>query len=202
MNDATQLLRAIEDGDPQAAKDLLPLVYDQLRELAAAKMAREQPGHTLQPTALVHEAYIRLVGKTDPQWNSRGHFFGAAAEAMRRILVENARRKNRRRERDQELALNLQTLRVASIANDDQILALNEALETLEARDPVKAQLVKLRFFTGLKNEEAAEIMGLSVTTIKRHWTYLKSWLYTQLRPASDSATHQLDTEKSVLRKN
>jgi RNA polymerase sigma factor (TIGR02999 family) len=179
MADVTQILNAIEHGDPHAAAQLLPLVYDELRKLAAEKMVQEKPGQILQATALVHEAYIRLVDTARAQrWNSRGHFFAAAAEAMRRIMVENARRKRStkhggaRQRLDLDLALSL----VQEPA--DEFLALHEALDQLAAEDAQKAELVKLRYFTGLSVEEAAGVLGISRATADRWWAYAKVWLY------------------------
>ena len=178
MSDVTHLLSAIEQGDPRAAEQLLPLVYDELRKLAAQKMAREKPGQTLQPTALVHEAYIRLVDVEKPQhWDSRGHFFAAAAEAMRRILVENARRKGSLRSGGK---LRRQDLLDADLAVDphaDQLLVLDEALSKLAASRPQAAQLVKLRLFAGLSAEEAGQALGISGRTARRTWVYARAWL-------------------------
>jgi RNA polymerase sigma factor (TIGR02999 family) len=180
MTDITRVLSAIEQGDPQAAEQLLPLVYDELRRLAAAKLAQERPGQTLQATALVHEAYLRLVGN-DPErpWDNRRHFFAAAAEAMRRILVEKARRRKRRRHggelRRQPLEGNEPA--IASPVDALDLLALNEALERLEATSARKAQLVKLRYFAGLTLPEAAEVLGVSQSTAEADWTYAKAWL-------------------------
>ena len=182
MNEATRLLNAIQQGDPKAADELLPLVYEELRKLAAHKMASEAPGQTLQPTALVHEAWLRLVGSPDQQWNSRGHFFSAAAEAMRRILVENARRKQRLKHGGDLQRLHQTTLDVAITTDDDQLLAVNEALDKLAARDPVGAELIKLRFFAGLPNVQAAEMLGIPERTAKRTWAYARAWLYEELK--------------------
>jgi RNA polymerase sigma factor (TIGR02999 family) len=188
--DVTLILSRIEQGEPQAAEQLLPLVYDELRKLAAAKMAQEKPEQTLQATALVHEAYIRLVDTEKVQhWNSRGHFFGAAAEAMRRILVENARRKN-----GPEAGGSLQRVEMSHVDPEIQtpgvdLIALHEALTRLEARDHRAAELVKLRFFAGLTREQAANVLGISVPTADTDWAYAKSWLLLELSDSGgDSA--------------
>src|SRR2546427_11429830 len=170
MSDVTRILNAIGGGDSKAAAQLLPLVYEELRELAAHKMANEAPGQTLQPTALVHEAYLRLVGSGDGNWSSRGHFFGAAAEAMRRILVENARRKQRLKHGGSLKRIDLSNLDVALTTDGDHVLAVNEALDKLAAQDPTSAQLIKLRFFAGLPNVEAARLLGIPERTAKRTW--------------------------------
>lgn len=178
MNDVTQILSALERGDPKAAECLLPLVYDELRKLAAQKLTDESPGQTLQATALVHEAYLRLVGDGDPGWDGRGHFFAAAAEAMRRILVENARRK-RSLKRGGGLARHeLDEAEIAAPGLGDDLLSLDEALAGLAAKDPLKARLVELRHFAGLTLEEAARALGLSTTTAHRHWNYARAWLH------------------------
>src|SRR5436189_3363643 len=182
MSEVTRILNAIEQGDAKAADELLPLVYGELRKLAAHKMANEVPGQTLQPTALVHEAYLRLVGSGDGQWNSRGHFFAAAAEAMRRILVENARRKQRLKHGGAMQRIDLTTLDVAIITQDEPLLAVDEALDKLAARDPLGAQLIKLRFFAGLSNVEAARLLGIPERTAKRTWSYARAWLYEELK--------------------
>src|SRR5215471_7545188 len=180
MSDATRILSAIEQGDPSAADQLLPLVYDELRRLAAERLAHEKPGQTLQPTALVHEAYLRLVDVDQAQhWNSRGHFFAAAAEAMRRILVEKARRKQRQRHGGR---LHLQPLEpnepaLASPVDALDLLALNEALDHLEAASPRRAQLVKLRYFAGFTLPEVAQLLGIAQSTAEADWTYAKAWL-------------------------
>jgi RNA polymerase sigma factor (TIGR02999 family) len=183
MSDVTRILSAIEQGDPHAAEQLLPLVYDELRKLAAERMAQEKPGQTLQATALVHEAYLRLVDVERAQhWNSRGHFFAAAAEAMRRILVENARRKGRQKRggaRRQRVDLDSQEL--VSQATPDELLLLDDALATLTAEEPEAGQLVKLRYFAGLSVEQAAELLGLSRTTAYEHWAYARVWLHAEL---------------------
>jgi RNA polymerase sigma factor (TIGR02999 family) len=182
MNDVTRTLSAIEQGDSRAADQLLPLVYDELRRLAARRLAQERPGQTLQPTALVNEAYLRLVGPAeDRRWDSRGHFFAAAAEAMRRILVENARRKRRLKRGGDRRRIDLDQLRPVADSAPDDLLALDEALTRLAARDPRRAELVKLRFFAGLSMPEAARALGLSLATAERHWTFARTWLYAEL---------------------
>jgi RNA polymerase sigma factor (TIGR02999 family) len=185
VSDLTHLLNAAERGDPQAAEQLLPLVYDELRQLAAAKLAQETPGQTLQATALVHEAYLRLVDAKDPQrWDGRGHFFAAAAEAMRRILIDQARRKHSQKRggalRRVELDAGALLAEPEGEAAED-LLALDEALQQLEAEDPLKARLVKLRYFAGLPLPEAAAALGVSLATAKRHWVYARSWIYGKL---------------------
>jgi RNA polymerase sigma factor (TIGR02999 family) len=182
MSEVTQILEALARGDPTAADELLPLLYDQLRTLAAQKMAQEPPGQTLQPTALVHEAWLRLVGSGQEHWNSRGHFFGAAAEAMRRILVERARKKARVRHGGQLERVDLDHVTVAARDNDDTILAVHEALEKLAGQSPQKAEVVKLRYFAGLEHAEIAEALGVSEPTARRHWAYARSWLYAELK--------------------
>ena len=178
MDDVTHILSAIEQGDPQAADQLLPLVYDELRRLAAAKLAQEKPGQTLQATALVHEAYLRLVDSAKVQsWNSRGHFFAAAAEAMRRILVENARRKTSRKAGGEHRRVELAEIEPAVEGPRLDLLALDEALAQLEAKDKRKADLVKLRYFAGLTNEQAAQALGISPSTADNDWAYARSWL-------------------------
>jgi RNA polymerase sigma factor (TIGR02999 family) len=178
----TQILDAVGAGVPQAAEKLLPLVYEELRRLAAAKMANEAPGQTLQPTALVHEAWLRLVGSGQEHWNSRGHFFGAAAEAMRRILVERARKKARVRHGGQLERVDLDHVTVAAQDNDDTVLAIHEALEKLAAQSLQKAEVVKLRYFAGMEHGQIAEALGVSEPTVRRHWAYARSWLYAELK--------------------
>ena len=175
------MLNALEQGDPHAADQLLPLVYGELRKLAACKMANELPGQTLQPTALVHEAWLRLTDKEDRAWDSRAHFFGAAAEAMRRILIENARRKKALRHGAGQPRLDLQQLEIAAPAPDDEMLAIDEALNKFAALDQDKAELVKLRFFGGLTIEEAAAVLRISEATAKRWWAYARAWLYNEI---------------------
>ncbi|MCH8048372.1 MAG: sigma-70 family RNA polymerase sigma factor [Planctomycetes bacterium] len=182
MSEVTRILKSLEEGDPQAADDLLPLVYDELRRLAAAKMAREKPGQTLQATALVHEAYVRLV---DPQgqrcWNDRRHFFLVAAEAMRRILISNARRKNATKRGGDHKQADIDPDDLAASIPSEQLLALSDSLDELTRRHPDKAQLVKLRYFGGLTVAEAAEALGISSTTAERHWAYARAWLQCQI---------------------
>ena len=182
MSDVTQVLNAIEQGDPKAADQLLPLVYEELRKLAASKMAREAPGQTLQPTALVHEAWLRLAGNGPSSWDSRAHFFGAAAEAMRRILIDKARRKQALRHGAGQPHLDVQGVEVAAPAEDEQLLAINEALDKLAAVDKTKAELVKLRYFAGLSIEEATGVLGISAATAKRWWAYARAWLYSEIQ--------------------
>ncbi len=178
MNDVTRILSAIEQGDPSAAGQLLPLIYDELRKLAAQKLARERPGQTIQATALVHDAYLRLVGSGAAQgWSGRGHFFAAAATAMRRILIERARQKRRRIHGGGRQRRELHPDLVASPEPDDDLLALDTALARLAERDPVKARLVELRYFAGLTGEVAAEILGISARTADRYWAYARAWL-------------------------
>jgi RNA polymerase sigma factor (TIGR02999 family) len=182
MSEVTRILFAIDQGDPHAAAQLLPLVYDELRTLAAQKLAQEKPGQTLQATALVHEAYLRLVGVEQAQhWNSRGHFFAAAAEAMRRILVENARRKRTEKHGGARSRVNLDHADAVAVAPPDELLALDEALERLTRHDPRAGQLVQLHCFAGLTIEQAAEALSLSRTNAYRLWTFARAWLHSQL---------------------
>jgi RNA polymerase sigma factor (TIGR02999 family) len=186
MSDITRILSQIERGDPQAAEKLLPLVYDELRKLAAVKMAQENPGQTLQATALVHEAYLRLVnGKQDQHWDSSGHFFAAAAEAMRRILVEQARRKGGPKAGGRHGRVELTHLQPELRSTDLDILALHEALGQLEILDPRAAELIKLRFFVGMTIEQAAAMLRISISTAKSDWTYAKNWLRAEMLKAS-----------------
>lgn len=188
MSDVTQILSQIEQGHPQAADKLLPLVYDELRKLAAVKLAQEQPGQTLQATALVHEAYVRLVDSEKAEnWNSRGHFFGAAAEAMRRILVERARRKNGPVAGGGHSRIALSDVQAESIGTDLDLIALSESLDRLQTKDPRAAELVKLRFFAGLTRRQAAEALGVSVATADNDWAYAKGWLKADLARTSGS---------------
>ena len=182
MSEVTSILEAIQQGDSNAAAQLLPLVYDELRKLAAQKLANELPGQTLQPTALVHEAWLRLGGKPDAKFANQAHFFAAAAEAMRRILVENARRKQRVKHGGGQQRVELDTLDVAITSDADHLLAVDEALDKLAAQDAPAADLIKLRFFAGLPNSEAAQLLGLPERTAKRTWAYARAWLYEELK--------------------
>ena len=181
MNDVTRILNAIERGEVQATDELLPILYEELRLLAAQKLAKESPGQTLQPTALVHEAYLRLLGDEGQTWQNRGHFFAAAAEAMRRILIENARRKHRLKRGGNQERVDLQDAEPAVNSPCDDLLALDEAIEKLARVDKVKADLVKLRFFAGLTGEQAAEALGISHNTADRYWAYARSWLHLEI---------------------
>jgi RNA polymerase sigma factor (TIGR02999 family) len=188
MNEVTTILSAIDKGDPRAAEQLLPLVYDELRKLAAQELAEEKPGQTLQATALVHEAYLRLVGNepsgSSPSWDNRSHFFAAAAEAMRRILIEQARRKSSKKGGGAAQRLTLDAaaaLAAPDAAAADELLALDECLKQLEAEEPIKARLVKLRYFAGLSLADAARVLRISPATAKRYWVYARSWLYGKL---------------------
>jgi RNA polymerase sigma factor (TIGR02999 family) len=189
MSEVTRILSAIEQGDPQAAEQFLPLVYDELRKLAAAKLAQEKPGQTLQATALVHEAYLRLVDVEQAQhWNSRGHFFAAAAEAMRRILVDLARQRRSQRRGGAARRHSLASLDPAMPAPDEELLAVDEALERLQELDPPKAELVKLRYFAGMTIPEAAQALGVSIPTANRYWAYARAWLHEELAGGDDAA--------------
>jgi RNA polymerase sigma factor (TIGR02999 family) len=182
MSEVTRILCAIDKGDPHAAEQLLPLVYDELRKLAAHKLAQEKPGQTLQATALVHEAYLRLVDiETIQHWDSRGHFFAAAAEAMRRILVETARRRQSEKHGGRLKRIDFDAADSLTEPPPDDLLALDEALDQLAAEDPTKAELVKLRCFAGLSHQDAAQALGISRATADRYWAYAKSWLYCKL---------------------
>lgn len=182
MSEVTRILSAIEQGDPIAAEKLLPLVYDELRKLAAERMAHEKPGQTLQATALVHDAYLRLVDVEQPQhWNSRGHFFSAAAESMRRILVEEARKRARLKRGGDRQRLDLDALQLSVPEVADELLALDEALSEFAQKHPEKAALVKLRYFAGLTVDEAAHSLGISPSSADRHWTFARAWLYRRI---------------------
>jgi RNA polymerase sigma factor (TIGR02999 family) len=181
MSDVTRVLAAIDRGDPHAAAELLPLVYDELRKLAAARLAAEPAGQTLQPTALVHEAYLRLVGGGDRAWDGCGHFFAAAAIAMRRIVVETARRKNRLKHGGGRDRLDVELADLPTRLPPDDLIALDDALARLEQLDPAKAKLVTLRYFAGLTLEQAAEVLGISRGTAHRHWTFARAWLHRQM---------------------
>jgi len=178
----TRILAAIEQGDVKAADKLLPLVYDELRKLAAHKMANEAAGQTLQATALVHEAWMRLVGKENPKFENRAHFFAAAAEAMRRILIENARRKRALRHGGGQQRVEFEQAELASASDDEQLLAVNEALDKLAAKSKVEAELVKLRYFIGMTLEEAAEVLGISERTADNYWAHARAWLFRELK--------------------
>ncbi len=182
MSEVTRVLEAIQQGDRKAADELLPLVYEELRKLAAYKMSHETPGQTLQPTALVHEAWLRLSGNPAPQWAGRAHFFAAAAEAMRRILIDQARRKRAMRHGGGHERVALEdALELVSPDEDDQLLAVHEALDKLAARHKVHAEVVKLRYFVGMSIQEAAEILGISEATVKKYWAFARVWLYEEI---------------------
>jgi RNA polymerase sigma factor (TIGR02999 family) len=188
MSEVTRILSAIEQGDPHAGEQLLPLVYDELRKLAAKKMANERPGQTLEATALVHEAYLRIVDvERVAQWASRGHFFAAAAEAMRRILVDRAREKGRKKRGGKIRKLDIDAIDLATTAAPDQLLAIDEALEKLAVDDPLAARLVGLRYFAGLTIAEAGKAIGISAATAYRHWNYARAWLHRELWGAAES---------------
>jgi RNA polymerase sigma factor (TIGR02999 family) len=188
-SDVTSILSAIEQGEPRAAEQLLPLVYDELRKLAAQKLAQEKPGQTLQATALVHEAYVRLVGAADPGWDSRGHFFAAAAEAMRRILVENARRKASRKSGEGLDRVDIEEIEIAAEGRSDDLIALDEALSLLEKEDPQTAELVKLRYFAGLSNKRAAEVLGIAPRTADFRWAFARTWLFAKIKGESQDCS-------------
>jgi RNA polymerase sigma factor (TIGR02999 family) len=185
MSEFTQILENARPGDEKTAEELLPLVYEELRKLAAQKMVREAPGQTLQPTALVHEAWLRLNGSENKNWDSRGHFFAAAAEAMRRILIERARAKSRLRRGNRAEHVSFEQVTIASDDPPDTVLAINEALDRLIARDPFKAEVVKMRYFVGLSQDEIAHALGVSVPTIRRHWALARAWLYAEMKSRS-----------------
>jgi RNA polymerase sigma factor (TIGR02999 family) len=194
MNEVTHIFRAVQEGDPHAASRLLPLVYDELRRLAAAQLAREPGGQTLQPTALVHEAYVRLVaspgreaGQKEAHWDNRGHFFAAAAEAMRRILIDNARRKQRPKHGGDRRRVAEDVTAPPPEMPPEDLLALDEALDKLAREEPAKAELVKLRFFAGLTMPEVADVLGISLATAERHWTYARTWLFAELQDAPEA---------------
>ena len=188
VSDVTRILEAAQQGDPTAAEQLLPLVYDELRRLATHKMQHESPGHTLQPTALVHEAWLRLVGDGNKKWDGRAHFFGAAAEAMRRILIDRARRKRALRHGGNQQRVELSEAEFASVENEDQLLAISEALDKLAARDKVEAELVKLRYFVGMTHEEAAEVLGIAPRTAKLYWTHARAWLFYEIKNSNGNS--------------
>jgi RNA polymerase sigma factor (TIGR02999 family) len=182
MTEVTQMLLAVGRGEAQASEDLLPLVYDELRKHAAVRMAHESPGQTLQPTALVHEAWLRMAGNGDRLWQNRAHFFGAAAEAMRRILIENARRKARLKRGGNLVHLDIDQIELAESTPDEKVLLINDALERLRDQDPEKALVVVLKFFVGMTNQEVAASMGVTERTVERHWAYAKVWLFQSIR--------------------
>ena len=182
MSDVTRILTAIEQGDAKASEELLPLVYHELRRMAAYKMSNEPAGHTLQATALVHEAWLKLVDSPSQSWQNRAHFFGAAAEAMRRLLIARARRKHTQRRGAGAAHLDVDEVEIATPAPADELLALNEALDRFAAQEPRQAELVKLRYFVGLKIEEAAEVLGISEATAKRWWAYARAWLFNEIQ--------------------
>jgi len=182
MAELTQILQAVGRGDTQASEELLPLVYDDLRRHAMVQMAREAAGQTLQPTALLHEAWLRLTGKGERHWENRAHFFGAAAEAMRRILIENARRKARLKRGGGRLRVDIDQIELAETSPDEKILLIDDALEKLQAQDPEKAQVVLLKFFGGRTNQEVAASLDVTERTVERHWAYAKAWLFHCIR--------------------
>jgi RNA polymerase sigma factor (TIGR02999 family) len=182
VSDVTRILEAAQQGDPKAADQLLPLVYDELRRLAAHRMANEAAGQTLQPTALVHEAWLRLVGDENKRWDGRAHFFGAAAEAMRRILIDRARRKQALRHGGDQQRVDLQEVDLAAPGGDDQLLAVSEAVDKLAVAHKAEAELVKLRYFVGMTNDEAAEVLGISPRTAKYYWTHARAWLFHEIK--------------------
>ena len=184
MSDVTRILDRVQQGDPKAADELLPLVYEELRHLAAHKMANEVPGQTLQPTALVHEVWLRLGGDQQPHWQNRAHFFAAAGEAMRRILIEKARRRQRARHGGGQERVDLDAIEIAAPEDDERLLAVHDALDRLAQEDPMKAQVVKLRFFVGLSDREVAEALGVTERTVERHWSFAKVWLLRAIRAA------------------
>jgi RNA polymerase sigma factor (TIGR02999 family) len=182
MSDITRILTAIEQGDPAAADQLLPLVYEELRKLAAHRMANEAAGQTLQPTALVHEAWLRLVGEQNPKFANRAHFFAAAAEAMRRILIDNARRKRAVRHGGGQQRVDVYQVQLVSPTDEDQLLAVNEALDKLAAQSKPEAELVKLRYFVGMTLEEAAQVLGISARTADNYWAHARAWLFREIK--------------------
>ena len=182
MSEVTLILKAIDRGEGETLEKLLPLVYEELRQLAAARMAQESAGHTLQPTALVHEAWVRLVSNEDRTWKNRAYFFGAAAEAMRRILIESARRKARLKHGGGQERLNVEDVELAGTTPDEKVLLINDALEQLEAEHPERGRVVVLKYFAGLTNKEVAQMLGIGERTVDRHWVCAKSWLFRKVR--------------------
>jgi RNA polymerase sigma factor (TIGR02999 family) len=188
LSDVTRILESIEHGDPKAADELLPLVYGELRKLAAARMANEAPNQTLQPTALVHEAWMRLVGDENRQFANRAHFFAAAAEAMRRILIDKARRRRALRHGGDQQRVDLEDFELTAPAEEDELLAVNQALDKLAITHAVQAEVVKLRYFVGMTNIEAAQALGLSERTVKNYWTHARAWLFREINATRNSA--------------
>ena len=182
MSEITQLLQAVGRGEAHASEELLPLVYNDLRRHAAVQMSREAAGQTLQPTALLHEAWLRVVGHGQPQWQNRAHFFGAAAEAMRRILIESARRKSRLKRGGDQVRVDIDQVELAATSPDEKILLIDDALERLKAQDPEKARVVVMKFFGGRTNQEVAESLAVTERTVERHWAYAKAWLFQSIR--------------------
>ncbi|MGA2246256.1 MAG: ECF-type sigma factor [Verrucomicrobiota bacterium] len=182
MSDVTRILESIEHGDPKGADELLPLVYGELRKLAGSKMAGEAANQTLQPTALVHEVWLRLVGNAEPKFENRAHFFAAAAEAMRRILIDKARHKRALRHGGDQQRVDLEDVALAAPGDDDELLAVNEALDKLAAKDKVEAELVKLRYFVGMTLEESAQVLGISARTADNYWAHARAWLYREIK--------------------
>jgi RNA polymerase sigma factor (TIGR02999 family) len=189
INDVTQILEAVQKGDPKAADELLPLVYEELRKLAAAKMSHEAAGHTLQPTALVHEAWLRLVGNQNQEWAGRAHFFAAAAEAMRRILIDKARRRRAVRHGGEQQRVDIEDLDVACPIPDDQLLAVDEALDKLASAHPRQAELVKLRYFVGMTVQEAAQVLGISPDTAKDDSAHARAWLFREITKSNQKVS-------------
>jgi RNA polymerase sigma factor (TIGR02999 family) len=181
LSDVTRILESIEHGDPKAADELLPLVYGELRKLAASRMANEAPNQTLQATALVHEAWLRLVGNSEPKFENRAHFFAAAAEAMRRILIDKARRKKAIRHGGDQQRVDMEEVDVAAPGNEDELLAVNEAIDKLAAQNSVEAELVKLRYFVGMTIDEAAEVLGISARAADNYWSHARAWLFREI---------------------
>jgi len=194
LSDVTRILESIEHGDPKAADELLPLVYGELRKLAGSKMADETPNQTLQPTALVHEAWQRLVGKDNPQFANRAHFFSAAAEAMRRILIDKARRKRAQRHGGAQQRVDLEEVEVAAPGDDDELLAVNEALDKLSVQHKAQAELIKLRYFIGMTVAEAAAVLGISARTADNYWAHARAWLYREIKAAHKAADQSSTT--------
>jgi RNA polymerase sigma factor (TIGR02999 family) len=182
VSDVTRILESIEHGDPKGADELLPLVYGELRKLAGSKMAGEAANQTLQPTALVHEVWLRLVGNAEPKFENRAHFFAAAAEAMRRILIDKARHKRALRHGGDQQRVDLEDVALAAPGDDDELLAVNEALDKLAAKDKVEAELVKLRYFVGMTLEESAQVLGISARTADNYWAHARAWLYREIK--------------------